>query len=214
MVLVVLALAAWAMISFHADRLSPLPRMGNPMPALAALEADPALETELALVTAALTRRDTSGAVLVEAVYNAPALFAALSRRDAAQQGGEEAEAEALLQTYQRYHETDRCLVFSPILESTGLDLTDYQPQATSRLRTASGREVPAERWVELFSPMPDRIRVGFLYFPHTTADGQALLSEHDGWLELVLSASDGGELALRWELPSAYPTIPTTREK
>lgn len=122
-VLVVLVLAAWAMIGFHADRLSPLPRTGNPMPVWPAFEADPALETEMALVTAALTQRDTSGEVLVEAVYDTPALFAALSRRDAAQQGGDEAEAESLFQTYRLYHETDRYLVFTLILESKGPDL-------------------------------------------------------------------------------------------
>jgi hypothetical protein len=212
-VLVVLALAAWAMIGFHADRLSPLPRRGNPMPALPALEADPALETELALV-AALIRRDVSGEVLVEAVYNTPALFAALSRRDAVQQRGNEAEAESLLRTYQRYHETERYLVFTLVLESNGSDLNDYQPQAMSRLRTAGGREVPAESWVELSSPMPNRHRVGLLHFPRVTAGGQALLTEDDGWLELVLSALGGGEWTLRWELPITYPTILTTREK
>ena len=212
-VLIVLALAAWAMIGFHADRLSPLPRTGNPMPALPALEADLALETELALV-AALIRRDVSGEVLVEAVYNTPALFAALSRRDAVQQRGNEAEAESLLRTYQRYHETERYLVFTLVLESNGPDLNDYQPQAMSRLRTAGGREVPAESWVELSSPMPNRHRVGLLHFPRATAGGQALLTEDDGWLELVLSAPDGGEWALRWELPITYPTILTTREK
>ena len=213
-VLIVLALAAWAMIGFHADRLSPLPRTVNPLPALPALEADPALEAELALVAAALTRRNASGEVLVEAVYNTPALFAALSRRDAAQQRGDEGEAESLLRTIQRFHETERYLVFTLVLESNGPDLNDYQPQAMSRLRTAGGREVPAESWVELSSPMPNRHRVGLLHFPRVTADGQALLTEDGGWLELVLSALNGGEWALRWELPITYPTIPTTQEK
>lgn len=210
-VLVVLVLAAWSMIGFHADSLSPLPRTGNPMPALAALEADPALETELALVTAALTRRDVSGAVLIEAVYNTPELFATLSRYHVAEQGGDEVEAESLLQTYLSHHETDRYLVFMLILESSGPDLTGYQPQAVSRLRTASAREVPAENWVEMSSSMSNHRRVGLLHFPRATADGQSLLTEDDGWLELVLSAPDGGERALRWELPIAYPAIPTT---
>ncbi|MFB0534988.1 MAG: hypothetical protein ACETWR_08400 [Anaerolineae bacterium] len=210
-VLVVLVLAAWAMIGFHADRLSHLPRTGNPMPALAAFEADSTLEAELALVTTALTRRDVSGAVLMEAVYNTPELFATLSRYHVAQQGGDEVEAESLFQTYLSHHETDRYLVFMLILESSGPDLTDYQPQAVSRLRTASEREVPAENWVEMSSSMSDHRRVGLLHFPRATADGQALLTEDDGWLELVLSVPDGGEQALRWELPIAYPTIPTT---
>jgi hypothetical protein len=150
--------------------------------------------------------------VLVEAVYNTPELFATLSRYHAAQQRDD--EAESLFQTYRRYHETDRYLVFILILESNGPDLTGYQPQAMSRLRTASGREVPAESWVELSSPVPDHQRVGLLHFPRATADGQALLTEDDGWLELVLSAPDGGERALRWELPIAYPTILTTQGK
>jgi hypothetical protein len=67
---------------------------------------------------------------------------------------------------------------------------------------------------VELSSPVPDHQRVGLLHFPRATADGQALLTEDDGWLELVLSAPDGGERALRWELPIAYPTILTTQGK
>ncbi len=213
-VLVVLALAAWAMIGFHADRLSPLPRTGNPMPALRALATGLALETELSLVTAALTRRDTSGEVLVEAVYNTPELFAALSRRDAVQQRGNDAEAESLSEIYRRDHETVRYLIFTLILESNGPDLTGYQLQTMSRLRMSSGREMSAESWVEVPSLMTDRHRIGWLHFPRVTADGQALLTEDDGWLELVLSAPDGGEHTLRWELPIVYPTIPTTRER
>ncbi len=211
---VVLVLAAWAMIGFHADRLSPLPRMGNPMPASSASEADSILEAELALVTSALTQRDESGAMLIEAVYSTPELFAALSRYHVVQQGGDEVEAESMLQAHLHDHETDRYLVFMLILASSGPDLTGYQPQAVSRLRTVSGREVLAESWVEVSSSMSDHHSVGFLHFPRTTADGHALLTEDDGWMELVLSAPDGGEQVLRWELPIAYPTIPTTREK
>ncbi len=40
------------------------------------------------------------------------------------------------------------------------------------------------------------------------------LLSEDDGWLELVLSDLDGAERILRWELPIAYLTVPTKREQ
>ena len=212
-VLAVLALAAWAMTGFYANRPSPLPRKGKPMPDLSALEADLALQSNLLLVTAALTRRGTGNAVLVEAVYNTPEVFAALSRHDAAQQGGDEAEAETLRQEYQRYHETDRYLVFTLVLESNGFNLEDYQPLVKSLLRTASGREVSAARWEELRSPAPDRHREGLLHVPRLTVD-QPVLMEDDGWLELVLSDLDGGEWALRWELPIANLTVPTTREK
>jgi hypothetical protein len=46
------------------------------------------------------------------------------------------------------------------------------------------------------------------LHFPRFTVDGQSLLPENDGWLELVLSAPDGRERVLRWELPIAYPLL------
>lgn len=213
-VVVVLALATWAMISFHADRLSPLPRRGNPLPAMSTLEADLALETEVALVTGALTRRDTSGELMAEAIYGTTELFSALSRRKTAHQRSDKTGAESVFQAYLRYHETDRYMVFILTLESNNPRLIGYSPQTASRLRTASGLEMPAESWMELSSPTPDYRRVGLLHFPRATAGGQSLLTEDDGWLELEPAAPEGEELALRWELPIAYPAIPETREE
>jgi hypothetical protein len=213
-VMVVLALAAWAMIGFHAGRPSPLPGTGNPVPTLSAQKVDPASEMELVMVADALTRRDKGDKVLMEAIYNTPELFAALSRHDAAQEGGGEAEAETLFQTYRRYHGADRYSVFTLILESSGPDLTGYHPGAMSRLRSSSGRETPAVRWVEHPTSVPDRRRGGLLYFSHAAANDQPLLAEDEDWLELVLLTLDGRERTLRWELPIAYATVPNGPEE
>lgn len=209
----VLALAAWAMTGFHAGRPSPLPRTGNPVPAPSAPEVDAALEAQLVGLTATLTRRNRSDEVLVEAVYNTPELLAALSRHHAAQEGGGEAEAESLFQTFRRYHETDRYMVFTLILESSSPDLTGYHPGSMGRLRSSSGRETPAVRWVEHPTSGPDRRRGGLLYFSHAATNDQPLLAEDDDWLDLVLTL-DGRERTLRWELPIAYATVPNGQEE
>jgi hypothetical protein len=208
-VLVVLALAAWAMIGFHAGSPSPLPRAGNPMPDLSALAANSALEAELTQVTAVLTRRNADDALVVEAVYHTPEFFATISRSEATRQ--DNGDAESLLQTYLREHELDRYLVFTLILGQDDPGLSDYRPEEMIRLRTDDGREVQAVSWVEVPTLMSDSSRVGMLHFPRVTADDRPLLSENEGWFELVLSDLGGGDQILRWELPIAYPTALAT---
>ena len=203
-VLVVLSLAAWAMTGFYGDRPSALPRTGNPMPALPTARVDTGLQEELVLITTALTRRDADDEMLIEAVYSTPKLFAALSRHEAALQG--DRESEQLFQTYQRDHELDRYLVFTLILDQDGPGLSDYRPEEMIRLRTGDGREVRAVTWVEVPDLMSDSSRVGMLHFPRVTADDRLLLSEHEGWFELVLSGLGEDDQILRWELPIAYP--------
>jgi hypothetical protein len=204
--LVVLALAAWAMIGFYGDQPSALPRAGNPMPALSALEANSALEVQLTQVTATLARRNTGDALLVEAVYHTPELFVLLSRSEAALQGN--GDAESLLQTYLREHDLDRHLVFTLILDQDSPGLGDYRPAEMIRLRTNDGREVQAVSWVEVPNLMSDSSRVGMLHFPRLRADNRPLLSENEGWFELVLSGLREEDRILRWELPIAYPSI------
>ena len=204
-VLVVLVLAVWAMTGFYARSPSPLPRAGNPMPALSALAANSALEAELTQVTDTLTRRNTDDALLVEAVYHTPELFATLSRSEATRQGN--GDAESLLETYLSEHELDRYLVFALILGQGDPGLGDYRPEEMIRLRTDDGREVQAVSWVEMPALMSDSSRVGMLHFPRVTADDRPLLSENEGWFELVLSGLGEGDQVLRWELPIAYPS-------
>jgi hypothetical protein len=204
-VLIVLVLAAWAMIGFYGDRPSALPRAGNPMPALSALEASSALEAELTQATATLARRNVDDALLVEAVYHTPELFALLSRSEAALQGKD--DAESLLETYLREHDLDRHLVFTLILSQDSPGLGDYRPTEMIRLRTDEGREVQAVSWVEAPNPMSGSSRIGMLHFPRLAADSRPLLSETEGWLELVLSGLGEEDRILRWEFPIAYPS-------
>lgn len=208
-VLAVLALAGWAMTGFYGDRLSPLPRTGDPFPDLSARETDPTIKAELASVTDALTRRYTNDGLLVEATYNTQELFVALSRYQATQQPS--AKADSLFETYQQEHEMDRYIVFTLILGSDALALEDLRPDEMIRLRMPSGREVSTSTWTEVPTALPSRARIGVLHFPRVASDGQPIISQDDGWLELVLSAPDGRERALRWELPIAYPSAPTT---
>jgi hypothetical protein len=201
---VVLALATWTMIGFYGDQLPALPRAGNPMPVLSTLVASSALEAETIQVTAALARRNADDTLLVEAVYYTPELFALQSRSEAALQGN--GDAQSLLEANLREHELDRYLVFTLVLSQDSPGLGDYRPAEMIRLRTGNGRKVQAVSWFEVTDLMSDSSRVGMLHFPRFTAENRPLLSENEGWFELVLSGLGEGDQILRWELPIAYP--------
>jgi hypothetical protein len=208
-VLIVLALAGWAMTGFYGDRLSPLPRTGDHFPDLSARETDPAIEKELASVTDALTRRHTDDGLLVEATYNTQELFVALSRYQATRQPS--AKADSLRETSQRKHEMDRYMVFTLVLGGDAFTVEDLRPDEMIRLRTPSGREMSTSTWTEVPTSMPNHSWIGILHFPRVASDGQPLVSEGDAWLEMVLVGLGTGDQVLRWELPIAYPSAPTT---
>jgi hypothetical protein len=207
-VLVVLALAGWAMAGFYGDRLSPLPRTGDRFPDLSARETDLAIEEELTSVTDALTRRYTDEGLLIEATYNTQELFAALSRYQATRQPS--AKADSLFERTQRVHEMDRYIVFTLVLGGDAFALEDLRPDEMIRLRTPSGREVSTSTWTEVPTSMPDHSWIGILHFPRVTSDGQPLIAEGDAWLEMVLVALGTDEQVLRWELPIVYPSPPS----
>ena len=74
------------------------------------------------------------------------------------------------------------------------------------RLRTDNGRKVQAVSWFEVPDLMSDSSRVGMLHFPRFITANRPLLSEDEGWFELVLSGLGEEDRILRWELPIAYP--------
>ena len=201
--MLVLSLAYWTMREFAASRPSPLPALGNPMPTLVPVTSSLTEEAELSSAITLLTREDVDGAVKVAATYASPLLFSAMSRLDAAQQGGDETEVQRILRAYWLEHDLDRYLVFSLTLDSSGPDLTSYRPDLDVRLRTASGQEVGAETWTEHPSPAPNHHRLGMLHFPREAPDGRWLLNEDVAWFELRLGTVDGEERTLRWERPA-----------
>jgi hypothetical protein len=203
-VVVVLALSAWTMIGFYADRPAALPRAGKPMPVLANVAASSELEAELIRLITALARRNADAALLVEAVYYTPELLALQSRSEADLQGN--GDAESLLEDNLREHDLDRYLVFTLVLSQDRPGLGDYRPAEMIRLRTDDGRTVQAVSWLEVPELMSDSSRVGMLHFPRFTADSRPLLTEDAGWFELVLSGLGERDEILRWEWPIAHP--------